>query len=173
MRLLKGMLLAMMLVLGLDAVAREVPIQDFFKDAEFTSVSISPDGRHMAVTVPLEDRTVLAVLRVADKGVVGKWDFGPDRHFRQVLWANDERLLFYVGFQTGRFDFETSKGDLYASNIDGTKRIAFGECGITLDPKDAAAFRATTFALLGVPMKTLDGSQFAGQYVYKHTVTVR
>lgn len=123
MRLLKGMLLVMMLVLGFNAGAREVPIEDFFKDAEFTSISISPDGKHMAVTVPQEDRTVLAVLRVADKGVVGKWDFGPDRHFRQVLWANDERLLFYVGFKTGRFDFETSKGDLYASNIDGTKRI--------------------------------------------------
>jgi len=123
MRLLKGMLLAMMLVLGFDAAAREVPIQDFFKDPEFTSISVSPDGKHMAVTVPQDDRTVLAVLRVADKGVVGKWDYGPDRHFRDVVWANDERLLFYVNFKTGRFDFETSKGDLYASNIDGTKRI--------------------------------------------------
>jgi len=123
MRLLKGMLLLVLLVFGFDAMAREVPIQDFFKDPEFTSISLSPDGKHMAVTVPQEDRTVLAVLRVADKGVVGKWDFGPDRHFRQVLWANDERLLFYVTFKTGRFDFETTKGDMYASNIDGTQRI--------------------------------------------------
>ncbi|RYH06884.1 MAG: S9 family peptidase, partial [Alphaproteobacteria bacterium] len=53
----------------------------------------------------------------------GKWDFGPDRHFRQVTWANNERLLFFVAFKTGKFDFETAKGDLYASNIDGTKRI--------------------------------------------------
>ena len=123
MRLLKGMLLVVMLVLGFDAVAREVPIQDFFKDPEFTSFSLSPDGKHMAVTVPQEDRTVLAVLRVSDRGVVGKWDFGPDRHFREVYWVNNERLLFNVGFQTGRFDFETSKGDMYASNIDGTQRI--------------------------------------------------
>jgi dipeptidyl aminopeptidase/acylaminoacyl peptidase len=123
MRLLKGMLLVLVLVLGFEAAAREIPIQDFFKDPEFTSISVSPDGRHMAVTVPQEDRTVLAVMRVSDKGVVGKWDFGPDRHFRQVLWANNERLLFYVNFKTGRFDFETAKGDLYASNIDGTQRI--------------------------------------------------
>jgi len=57
--------------------------------------------------------------------------------------------------------------------IDGTKRVAFAECGITLDPKDQTAFRAKTFALLGVPMRTLDGSQFSGAYAYKHTVTVR
>jgi len=123
MRLLKGMLLLAMLVLGFNAAAREVPIQDFFKDPEFTSISVSPDGKHMAVTVPHEDRTVLAVLRVDDKSVVGKWDYGPNRHFRQVWWANNERLLFNVTFKTGRFDFETSKGDMYASNIDGTQRI--------------------------------------------------
>lgn len=127
MRLLKGMLLSLFVLSGALAVlplqAREVPIADFFKDPEFTSVSLSPDGRHMAVTVPQADRTVLAVLRVADKGVVGKWDYGADRHFREVLWANNERLLFYVTFKSGRFDFETTRGDLYASNIDGTRRI--------------------------------------------------
>ncbi len=127
MRLLKGMLLSLCMLAGALAVtpvqAREVPIEDFFKDPEFTSVSLSPDGKHMAVTVPQADRTVLAVLRVADKGVVGKWDYGPDRHFREVLWANNERLLFFVTFKTGRFDFETTRGDLYASNIDGTRRI--------------------------------------------------
>lgn len=113
----------LLLLLPMLAVAREVPIQDFFKDAEFTAVGLSPDGKHIAVSVPQSDRTVLAVLRVSDQGVVGKWDFGPDRHFRQVTWANNERLLFFVSFKTGKFDFETAKGDLYASNIDGTKRI--------------------------------------------------
>ena len=119
-------LLKLLLVLALlpaTAGAREVPIQDFFKDPQFSAVNVSPDGLHMAVTVPQDDRTVLAVLRVADQGIVGKWDFGANRHFRQVLWANNERLLFYVTFKTGSLDFETGKGDLYASNIDGTRRI--------------------------------------------------
>lgn len=143
MRLLngmKGMLLAALAATAFAASARQVPIQDFFKDPEFTSVSLSPDGKHMAVTVPQEDRTVLAVLRVSDKGVVGKWDYGVDRHFRQVLWANNDRLLFYVTFKTGRFDFETSKGDLYASNIDGTQRIdipnGIGYQIVSLTPED-------------------------------------
>lgn len=116
-------LLAFLALAPMAADAREVPIGDFFKDPEFSAVNVSPDGKHMAVTVPQGDRTVLAVLRVADKGIVGKWDYGPNRHFRQVLWANNGRLLFYVTFKTGSLDFETGKGDLYASNIDGTKRI--------------------------------------------------
>lgn len=116
-------LLLLVLLFPLLAMAREVPIQDFFKDPEFTAISLSPDGKHMAVSVPQADRTVLAVLRVEDQGLVGKWDFGPDRHFRQVTWVNNERLLFVVTFKTGKFDFEVGKGDMYASNIDGTKRI--------------------------------------------------
>ena len=44
---------------------------------------------------------------------------------------------------------------------------------VTTEPKDATAFRAAKFALLGVPLRTLDGSMFSGQYAYKHTVTVR
>lgn len=114
--------LLVMVLLPTVATAREVPVGDFFKDPEFSSISLSPDGKHMAVTVPQSDRTVLAVLRVADQGIVGKWDYGVDRHFREVLWANDKRLLFRVGFKTGEFDFETGKADLYASNIDGTGR---------------------------------------------------
>ncbi len=123
MKLLKALLLLVSLVFGVDAAAQQVPIQDFFKNAEFTAISLSPDGKHIAVTVPQDDRTVLAVLRVADKGIVGKWDFGAGRHFRQVLWANDDRLLFSISFKTGRYDFESPSGDMYASNIDGTKRI--------------------------------------------------
>ncbi|WP_162456382.1 alpha/beta hydrolase family protein [Pseudoxanthomonas kalamensis] len=116
-------LVLFLLLLPMAAWAREVPIRDFFKDPEFTSISISPDGKHMAVTVPREDRTVLAVLRVSDQGIVGKWDYGENRYFRRVIWANNDRLLFYVTFKTGRFDFETMRGDLYASNIDGTGRL--------------------------------------------------
>ena len=50
--------LLLLLLFPLFASAREVPIRDFFKDAEFTTVSLSPDGKHIAVSVPKADRTV-------------------------------------------------------------------------------------------------------------------
>src|SRR3546814_12848665 len=73
-------LLAILLLLILSGVAtaREVPIKDFFKDAEFESVLLSPDGEHIAVTMPRSDRSVLVVLKVDDKRVVGSWDYGKD-----------------------------------------------------------------------------------------------
>lgn len=71
-------------------------------------------------------------------------------------------------FKTLAIDFTQSQ-----LTVDGTKRVSFADCGITLDPKDQTAFRAKTFALLGVPLRTLDGSLFSGTYSYKHTVMVR
>ena len=106
-----------------DVHAREVPTADFFKDPQFTSVLLSPDGKHLAVTVPQNDRTLLAVLETATKKIIGKWDYGKDRHIRGVVWGNDDRLLFSVTKKTGKFDFEVGHGNLYASNIDGSKRI--------------------------------------------------
>lgn len=71
-------------------------------------------------------------------------------------------------FKTLAIDFTQSQ-----LTVDGTKRLTFADCGIALDPKDQTAFRAKTFGLLGVPLRTLDGSLFSGTYSYKHTVMVR
>jgi len=105
------------------AHSREVPIEDFFKDAQFETVTLSPDGQHMAVTINHEDRGLLAVLRVSDKQLVGKWDYGENRYIRGAMWANNDRILFRVTFKTGSLDFQTVRGDMYASNIDGSKRM--------------------------------------------------
>jgi dienelactone hydrolase len=122
MRVLLAVFVAAMGWSGLVS-AREVPIEDFFRDAKFEAITVSPDGKHMALTVLQPDRTVLAVVRIADNALVGKFDYGENKHFTSVLWVNDERLLFSVSFKLGTFDYEVSKGDLYAANFDGTKRI--------------------------------------------------
>ena len=124
MRLLKWMPFVAMLFAVSGAMAREVPIQDFFKDPQFTTVSLSPDGKHIAINVPQADRTLLAVVRVADQAIVGKFDYGENRHFRQVYWVNDNRLLFVVTFKTGRFDFETARGDHAADHLREVRDVA-------------------------------------------------
>lgn len=118
-------LLAIMLLVALPGmtVAADVPIRDFFKDAEFESVQLSPDGEHIAVVMPRSDRSLLVVLKVDDKSVVGSWDYGKDYYFQRVTWANNERILYATSFKTGRFDFQVGLRDLYASDIDGTSRI--------------------------------------------------
>lgn len=113
--------LALMAFSGLG-LAKEVPLGDFFKDPEFTSVSLSPKGDYITVSVPRSDRTLLAAFRVSDMRLVGKWDYGPKRHIDRVMWVNDERFFMYVSHKLGRFDFRVGTPDVYASNVDGTRR---------------------------------------------------
>src|SRR3546814_8238620 len=56
---MRHLLAILLLILSGTVAAREVPIKDFFKDAEFESVLLSPDGEHIAVTMPRDDRSVL------------------------------------------------------------------------------------------------------------------
>lgn len=114
--------LMLLALLPVVAGAREVPIGDFFKDPEFSNVSLSPSGEYITVSVPKEDRTLLAAFRVSDMKLVGKWDYGSMRHIDRVMWVNDERFFMYVSRKVGRFDFRVGTPDVYASNVDGTKR---------------------------------------------------
>ncbi|MBP6625913.1 MAG: S9 family peptidase [Arenimonas sp.] len=112
-----------LLIAGATAVhAADVPVGDFFKDPEFTSVSLSPTGEFITVSMPQADRTVLAAFRVENMELVGKWDYGEKRHIDRVRWVNDERFLMYVTRKVGRFDARVGTADVFASNVDGTKR---------------------------------------------------
>ena len=94
------------------AQAREIPVGDFFKDPEFTSVSLSPTGEYITVSVPQGDRTVLAAFRVADMKLVGKWDWGSKQHIDRVQWVNDERFYMYGSEKVGKFDTRVANVDL-------------------------------------------------------------
>lgn len=105
------------------SAAERLPVGDFFKDPEFRSVSLSPSGTYITVSVPRADRTVLAAFRVRDMKLVGKWDQGENRHIDRVRWVNDDRFILYVTRKTGAFDFRVGTPDLYLSDVDGAKRI--------------------------------------------------
>lgn len=121
--------LLLVLMLPFAAQSVEVPVGDFFKDPEFTSVSLSPTGEFITVSVPQGDRTVLAAFRVADMKLVGKWDYGEKKHIDGVRWVSEKRFLMYVSLKLGSFDFRLGVPDVYASNVDGTQRADMPNLG--------------------------------------------
>lgn len=121
--LLRAGFALLLLALAAPVLAERLPPELFFKDPEFTSASLSPTGEYFTVSIPRGDRTLLAAFRTADMELVGKWDYGPDRHIEMVRWVNDERFFLYVSLKLGRFDFRVGTPDVYASNVDGTRRI--------------------------------------------------
>ncbi|KFL38010.1 S9 family peptidase [Arenimonas donghaensis] len=131
MRIFGKLLLAALLALPALVLAKptQLPVGDFFKDPEFTSVSLSPSGKYITVSVPQGDRTLLAAFEVDGMKLVGKWDYGPKKHIEDVTWVSDERFLMYVSLKLGRFDFRVGTPDVYASNVDGTQRADMPNLG--------------------------------------------
>lgn len=115
---------ALLLVLVLvGSASAKVPIVDLFKDPEFSSVSLSPTGEYIVVSVPQADRTVLAAFQVSDMKLIGKWDYGRQYHAERVRWVNDRRFFAYVTRKLGRYDFRVGTADVYASDVDGKRRV--------------------------------------------------
>ncbi|GAB2654574.1 S9 family peptidase [Arenimonas aestuarii] len=157
MRIFGKLLLTAMLALPALALAKppQLPVGDFFKDPEFTSVSLSPSGKYITVSVPQGDRTVLAAFEVDGMKLVGKWDYGEKKHIDRVSWVSDERFFLYVSRKVGRFDARVGNPDVYASNVDGTKRIDIPNGGtytivdkVWEDPSNVLVVRSVDSAFL-------------------------
>ena len=162
MMMIRSLLLLVLLATG-PALAAAVPTIDFFRKSEVASVSLSPTGEYMTVSKVEDDRTVLAAFRVSDMKLVGKWDYGQNKHIDRVLWVGPERILMFVSFKLGTYDFRVGKGDVYASNVDGTRRSDLPNLStyqivdrLTDDPRHILVQRSVESAFLS-RFDTFDG----------------
>ena len=107
--------------------AREVDLAPYLRSDALESIKISPDGKHYAATVPLEDRTVLVILRRSDKQFVAKATGSKDSVIADYWWANDERVVVAIAQRLGSRDAPYRTGELHAIDIDGGRaRILVG-----------------------------------------------
>lgn len=106
--------------LCLPAIA-QVDLDAYLKRDRYERVKISPTGEYLAVTVPLEDRTVLVIIRRADKAITAKAMGGEHSLVDDFWWANDERVVVAMAQRLGTQDAPYATGELHAVNADGTK----------------------------------------------------
>ncbi len=111
------------------AVAQSAPpapvdVAPFVRKAAYVDVKISPKGDYFAVTVPLEDRTVLVILRRSDMKPTAKIEGGKDSVIYGFWWANDERIVASMAMKYGRDDKPFPNGELYAVNADGSRSMS-------------------------------------------------
>ena len=141
------------LALGLGsalAPARAVDVDAYVRRDTFRDIKISPTGEFLAATVPLEDRTVLAIIRRSDRKVMGNFGLGQDNHVADFVWVNPERVVISMSEKFGSLDTPQLTGELYAINVDGSRpenlvgyRVESLGPGTKIQPKkveDVAAF---------------------------------
>lgn len=120
---MRRMILAVLVGAGcavLPAAAGAVDLERFLREESFTSIKISPDGTHVAATVPLEDATAVAILRTADMALVGSFRPPRNNHAGSFDWVSDQRLVIGLAQKLGRLDRPQATGELYGINADGS-----------------------------------------------------
>lgn len=120
----------------------QVRLDDFLRKDQFGELKISPDGQYLAATMPMEDRTGLAILRRADGKVTGTFSMGRNTHVGDFYWAGDNRVLLDIREKFGSIDQPLSTGELYAVNADSGRaeimvgyRVDGGGAGTHIKPK--------------------------------------
>ncbi len=100
--------------------AKQIPLEDFFKNPEKTAYQISPGGTYFSFKAPYQDRMNIFVQKVgADTAT--RLTSETDRDIMGYFWPNDSQIL-YLKDQGGNENFW-----LYGVNADGSNPVCFTE----------------------------------------------
>lgn len=106
-----------------SAFNQTLSTEAFFRFNDLDGVKISPDGRHVAMTVPTEELGMLVVMEVETNNIVAQFDSRPNQKMGEFYWANNERILFSTVIVVGGLDAPLITGEIFALNIDNTKKL--------------------------------------------------
>ncbi|HGM6770886.1 TPA: alpha/beta hydrolase family protein [Stenotrophomonas maltophilia] len=147
----RTMLTAALVVVGSVAAgsAWAVDLTQFLRQETFTDIKISPGGDYVAATVPMEDSTAIAVMRLADKQLVGSFRPPQKNHAYEFDWVSNERLLIGLAEKWGALDKPNPTGELYAIDANGNRgellvgyRVESKGPGTRIQPKKVEAVAA-------------------------------
>jgi len=73
--------------------AKQVPLEDFFKNPEKTSYEISPDGKYYSYLAPYENRMNIFIQERGKDSVI-QLTKETDRNIAGYFWPNNEQILY-------------------------------------------------------------------------------
>jgi dipeptidyl aminopeptidase/acylaminoacyl peptidase len=114
------------------AVAGPPGMDDLLRKPQYESMSLSPTGEYVATRVPLDDRTVLAIVRRSDMKVTASVDPGKDGFVESSFWASNTLLLAEWSMRFGAVTQPYSMNRLYSVDVEGRNRRSL--YGGVIDP---------------------------------------
>jgi hypothetical protein len=76
-----------------QAAPVQIPLEDFFKDAQFEGVTLSPNGKFLGALVSVKGKQNLAVVDI-EKNQVNVLTAFKDSEVNEYQWQNNDRLLY-------------------------------------------------------------------------------
>lgn len=72
----------------------KIPVENFFKNPEFSSLQLSPNGKYIAVISPVNNRRNIVVLETDGLKNIRPLTGLTDQDVRGFYWANDRDIIF-------------------------------------------------------------------------------
>ncbi|MFK7954960.1 MAG: prolyl oligopeptidase family serine peptidase [Lysobacterales bacterium] len=88
-------LLALML-LGTPAIAKNYSVEDFFKNPQYSQMTVSPNGKYMAAIAPANGRRNLAIIDLKDRSKSRFITALDDQDVAGYTWVSDDRIIFAI-----------------------------------------------------------------------------
>lgn len=117
---LQWMWVGVLAVVAFGAQA-QVDLAPFIENDGVRDIKISPTGEFYAATLPLGERSAVAVMRRSDQTIVGSHQLPRNTHIADFWWVGDQRLMFGLAERFGARDFPSPTGELFAMNVDGSR----------------------------------------------------
>lgn len=150
--MIRGMVAALAACLAFASfeASAQVDVNAFVRKDQFEDIKLSPTGEYFAATVPLEDRTVLAITSRADSKLRATFALGKNSHVGGFWWVSRDRVVIAVAQKFGQLDEPVPTGELYAIGADGGKpailvgyRIDTQQVGSNIQQKKSEELSAT------------------------------
>jgi len=139
----------MTVLLAVTGQAGAVDLEHYLRRDTFTDIKISPTGAFYAATIPMEDRTGLAIVRREDGKLIGSFVPPKNNHANDFDWVNDQRVLIGLAEKFGSLDEPQPTGELFGINADGGRgelligyRVQSRGPGTRIQPKKVEAVAA-------------------------------
>ena len=110
---------ALAAVMALPAFSAPVDVASFVKRDQFDSIKLSPKGDYYAASVPLEDRSVLVIIRRADHKPTATFNLGKNKYVYGFAWVNPQLVMLTMAEKIGALDTPLPTGNLYTVNAEG------------------------------------------------------
>lgn len=118
--------LAVLALAGMHmAGAHAVPVSDFYREAEFEAVALSPTGEYIAASVPVSDYSALTITRLSDMKITGVFRPEKDTYIDDFAWVSDKSVIFNTARKLGRLETPYAVPGMWAMDVDGGNKKNF------------------------------------------------
>ena len=121
MNSLKYIVISIFLLSFNPFLSSEVSVEDFFKDSEFSSVQISPNGKYFATYMEAKDTSRIVIIERSTNKIIYAHSFGDDMFHGRYMWLNNERIGVAAAKRWGSLASPYEIGQFLAFNPDGSK----------------------------------------------------